>query len=281
MAETIDGPRRAWPGDTAYHLRREVEERGASRSATGTSASRSHRDLANLHAQRAGRSLDTNGPGIVRMSEIRHADRGGDGDGAGSPAPTPLPDQPMIDPTPQRSDKGWPAMKGQDRLPLMNRPSIIRGATAGLAAGLVASFAMNQFQAAIASLSGSHDDAEPATEKAADGVARRVTGHELAAPERRLGAQLAHYGLGAGLGMLYGIAAEFRPGATMGRGAAFGLSVAAALDEAAVPAAGLGPPPWETKIGTHLYSLASHLVFGAACEFTRTNVRALLRPREA
>ena len=147
-------------------------------------------------------------------------------------------------------------------------------------AGLLASFAMDRFQAMVSALSVSDSDAEPATDKTADRISKALTGHELAAPDKPLGGQLVHYTLGAGLGALYGIAAEYRQEVTAGYGTAFGIGVAALLDDAAVPAVGLGNPPWKTSLKTHMYSLASHIVFGAVIEFTRGQVRSTLSASE-
>lgn len=155
---------------------------------------------------------------------------------------------------------------------------LLAGAAAGLVAGVVASFAMDRFQAAVTALSSSDSEEEPTTAKAADAVAQAVAGEEVPEPDKPLAGQLVHYALGTGLGLLYGLAAELRPGVTSGYGTAFGTGVAGLLDEAAVPATGLSDPPWQTDASTHLYTLASHLVFGAVAEFTRRQVRATLDP---
>ena len=157
---------------------------------------------------------------------------------------------------------------------------LLRGATAGLVAGVVASFAMEAGQALAAKLSPSDGgEEEPATAKAADRVAKAVTGAPVPEPDHPLAGQIVHYALGAGLGLAYGIAAEFSPRVTAGYGAGFGLTTAALLDEAAVPAAGLGTPPWSTSPATHAYTIASHLVFGAVAELTRRQVNASLQPQ--
>ena len=160
-----------------------------------------------------------------------------------------------------------------------NMTKVLRGALAGVIAGAVASFAMDRFQAAITMLSSDEgDDQEPATEKAADGVARVVTGHALARPDKPLAGQAIHYALGIGLGAAYGIAAEFLPAVTAGRGAAFGIGTATLLDEAMVPAVGLGEAPWKAGVASNLYSYASHLVFGGATELVRKQVATTLTP---
>lgn len=156
------------------------------------------------------------------------------------------------------------------------RSSLWKGALAGLAAGLVAAAAMDAFQAAVAALLPSDQDGEPATEQAADRVAVVVTGEPIAAGRKPLAGQAVHYALGAALGAAYGAAADYAPIVTTGRGTAFGLGIAALLDETAVPAAGLGDAPWDTPASTHAYTLASHLVFGAVAELTRRLIRRTL-----
>ena len=157
---------------------------------------------------------------------------------------------------------------------------LARGAAAGLVAGVVASFVMEAAQALIGKLSSSEasSDEEPATVKAANRVSKAVTNHDVSEDDRPFAGEIVHYVVGAGLGIAYGIAAEFRPQVTSGYGAGFAVATAGLLDESAVPAAGLGNVPWDTPLTTHLYSLASHLVFGVAAEVTRRQVSAALQP---
>jgi len=159
---------------------------------------------------------------------------------------------------------------------------LLRGALAGLVAGVAASFAMDQFQAALTALSsgGGGDEGkkqEPATQKAADRVGRALTGREPSSARKPLAGQAMHYALGIGLGVTYGIAAELRPSVTAGFGTAFAFGTATLLDEGAVPALGLGQVPWKAELTGHLYSYASHLVFGSTAELVRRQVAATLR----
>ena len=157
---------------------------------------------------------------------------------------------------------------------------LLRGALAGLIAGAASSFAMDRFQAAVTALSPPGDNGdkqEPATQKAADGIARALTGDELPPAEKPLAGQAMHYALGIGLGVAYGIAAEFRPSVTAGFGTAFGACTATLLDEGAVPALGLGQAPWKAGLASNLYGYASHLVFGTTTELVRRHVAGTLR----
>jgi uncharacterized membrane protein YagU involved in acid resistance len=151
-----------------------------------------------------------------------------------------------------------------------------KGAAAGLAAGVVASLAMNEFQALVSSLSSSDQQGEPATQKAADRLSATATGAPVQVSRKPAAGQAVHYSLGAALGLAYGVAAEAEPAVTSGGGTLFGVGVAVLLDEAVVPAVGLGEAPWRTPLSTHAYTLASHLVFGGAAELTRRLARRAL-----
>lgn len=159
------------------------------------------------------------------------------------------------------------------------RPDPLLGAGAGLVAGLVASFAMSQFQkiwGATISEQGSGGDS--ATVKTANKASRTATGRSVEKEEKKEAGEAVHYATGAALGLAYGLAAEFRREVTIGRGTGFGVAVAAVLDEATVPAMGLSDPPWKTPIETHVYGFVSHLVFGLVIETVRRGIRTLDRP---
>ncbi len=102
--------------------------------------------------------------------------------------------------------------------PTDTAPNIWAAAAAGLVAGLAASFVMDRFQAGVAALSSSDSDAEPATEKAADKLSQAVVGHDVPDDRKPLAGQAVHYALGAGLGVVYAVAAEYRPTVTAGYG---------------------------------------------------------------
>jgi putative membrane protein len=126
---------------------------------------------------------------------------------------------------------------------------------------------MERVQSLIQGPSGG--DEESATTKAADRVSEAVTNEPVPKVQKQRAGQLVHYAFGAGLGLLYGALATQWRGLTAGFGALFGLGVALVADEGLVPALRLGPPPTDVSPKTHLYSLASHLVFGASLEAGR------------
>ena len=168
----------------------------------------------------------------------------------------------------------------------MRASNIVRGAVAGAAAGLVASFVMNEFQGlwsavSKAGSSGEEDDdggsdEEPATTKAADMAAEIATGEPVPEPLRKYADPAVHYFTGAMVGLVYGALAEVWPQVTKGGGAAYGGLVAVGLDEGVVPALGLGPGPLETPPATHAYGFSSHFVFGWALEAARRFIRPAL-----
>ncbi len=152
----------------------------------------------------------------------------------------------------------------------MAKPRPLLGLAAGIVAGLVASAAMAAFQAqAEPLLPDAEGEEDPATVKAADKASEAVTGDPVPEPYREQAGMAVHYVTGAVLGGIYGVITEYRPEASAGFGGAYGLATSALLDQAVVPAAGLGPLPDETPLATHAYGAASHLVYGWVLEGVR------------
>ena len=182
-----------------------------------------------------------------------------------------------------------------------NGQDLVKGAVAGLIGGLVASWTMNQFQAAwskaaegfekphgaqsmqpsdaptSAQATGeSKEDQDDATVKAARAISENVFGHELKESEKKPAGAAVHYAFGSATGGLYGAAAEIAPQVTAGLGLPFGAAFWIVADEGAVPLLGLSKGPTEYPISTHAYALASHLVYGLTTEATRRAVRSIL-----
>lgn len=178
---------------------------------------------------------------------------------------------------------------------------VVKGAVAGLVGGLVASWTMNQFQAAwtkaaagfekphgaqsmqpsegsqaAGSSAQQSEDQDDATVKAAKAVSEGVFGHELKESEKRPAGAVVHYAFGSATGGLYGAAAEVAPEVTTGLGLPFGVAFWMVADEAVVPLLGLSKGPTEYPVSTHVYALASHLVYGLTTEVTRRAVRNIL-----
>jgi uncharacterized membrane protein YagU involved in acid resistance len=190
--------------------------------------------------------------------------------------------------------------------------NVWKGLVAGLAAGLVASWTMNQFQAAwtriAAGFEKSHgaqsmqpsegpnpnemsdspgsneatgqsaaekeqqDDATVETAKAIS----KAFGHELKESEKENAGAAVHYAFGTVTGGLYGVMAEVTPQVTTGAGIPFGAAFWLAADEVAVPLLGLAKGPTQYPVSTHVYALTSHLVYGVTAELSRRAVRQVL-----
>jgi len=176
--------------------------------------------------------------------------------------------------------------------------NIWKGIVAGLAGGLIASWTMNQFQAACTRLAenaekphgaqsmqpaeGSKGDGQDtkeqddATVKAAKAISEGVFGHELQESEKRPAGAAVHYAFGTVTGGLYGALAEVVPQVTTATGVPFGAAFWLLADEISVPLLGLSKGPAEYPVSTHAYALASHLVYGATTELSRRAVRQIL-----
>jgi putative membrane protein len=148
-------------------------------------------------------------------------------------------------------------------------PSYFKAAAAGLAAGLVAAGAMELFQRVAGPALGQTGEGDPATVKAADGVAVALTGHHLPDSAKGPAGEAVHFVTGAALGLAYGVLVALAPSLRAGFGTGYGLAANALIDNAAVPAAGLGPKPSESGTATQAYGGLSHVLFGLALEGVR------------
>jgi putative membrane protein len=174
---------------------------------------------------------------------------------------------------------------------------ILRGALAGVIGGVVASWAMNQFQAATAknapakpSASGEgdrqvsrsssqrqqQDGGDDATVKTAQAISRKLFDHDLTACEKKLAGPAVHYGYGALVGGLYGTLAEIWPVVSAGLGIPYAFALFVLGDEAAVPALGLGPPPTQVPVRSHADYLAVHILYGIVLDVVRRVARQIV-----
>lgn len=170
----------------------------------------------------------------------------------------------------------------------------VKGAAAGLVAGLAGTFAMSEFQALWSrvidgyesdSAGGRHDardwqersEDDNANELAAQAVATRTIGRELSDQELSVAAPIVHYVFGSALGAFYGAAAERAPRIGAGTGAGFGAAVWIGADEIAMPLLGLSGDGGQRELELHAQALAAHIVFGVTCELVRRTVRRALR----
>jgi putative membrane protein len=177
--------------------------------------------------------------------------------------------------------------------------NVWKGLVAGLAGGLVASWTMNQFQAAWTKLAensekphgaqsmqpsnGSTGDQtedvneqDDATVETAKVISEKVFGHELQESEKKPAGAAVHYIFGTATGGVYGALAEFSPQVTTAAGLPFGAMFWLLADETAVPLLGLSKGPTAYPLSTHVYAFASHLVYGVTAEVSRRALRQVL-----
>ena len=177
--------------------------------------------------------------------------------------------------------------------------NVWKGLVAGLAGGLVASWTMNQFQAAWTKLTENSEkphgaqsmqpsngstgdqtqdinDQDDATVETAKAISEKVFGHELQESEKKPAGAAVHYVFGTATGGLYGALAEVSPQVTTAAGLPFGAMFWLLADETAVPLLGLSKGPTEYPLSTHVYAFASHLVYGVTAELSRRALRQVL-----
>ena len=180
----------------------------------------------------------------------------------------------------------------------------LKGLTAGVVGGLVASAVMNRFQALWSRLAegeershgaqslqqgspqhgiggelqaeGKDEEEDDAPERLANAISVGIFKHELTERQKDVAGVGFHYAMGATSGALYGAIAEIIPEAKAGFGLPFGAAVWLIADEGILPAAGLSKSPAEYPLSIHAYAFASHLVFGLTTELVRRTVRKAL-----
>jgi len=198
-----------------------------------------------------------------------------------------------------------------------DKANVLKGVVAGLVGGLVASWVMEEFQAAWIKISAELSESkaengtnaynqrnesrqeqdadggdssleqqgqgsngsgaeEPATVKAAEAISEGLLGHRLTKSEKKIAGDAVHYAFGTAVGGLYGGLAEVEPEVSAGVGLPFGTVFWLVADETAVPLLGLSKAPTEYPISTHVYALASHLVYGLTADIVRRGVRSVL-----
>ena len=171
----------------------------------------------------------------------------------------------------------------------MTKRRIWKGLLAGGAAGAAGSLAMDQFQNLWTKLSeqrnrsdesqSDENMSEDATVKAAAKLAE-IAGHRLSQQEKKKAGPIVHYAFGTGMGAFYGALLETGPRQlrrhALLSGLGFGSMLFAGVDEAVVPALKLSGSPAKTPLSSHLYALASHVVYGLTTGAVRKAVRDAL-----
>ena len=176
-----------------------------------------------------------------------------------------------------------------------------RGALAGAAGGLAASYAMTLFLRLLdkagldphahhpqhsverGDRDSAHEEREGGPDDATVEAVERVAcwfGVELSQRAKEIAGPVAHYAFGTAMGALYGALAARDKRVTAGFGLAFGGLVWLIFDELAIPALKLAPPPHRNPLPVHLRGAAAHVVYGPGTELGRRLLsEALERPR--
>lgn len=171
------------------------------------------------------------------------------------------------------------------------RPSLWKGAVAGLAGGLVGTFVKSQAEPLLQTLGESlfppsHDEKE---QPGAD-----VTGHPDRMPpaamaqdatdlvdvtlsrDEKLAAQAGiHWAFGTTSGVAYGVLAEVTD-VEVGYGMPAAAALFAATHGSTLPAAGWQAPPDRLPTAWWVWELGSHLVYGLTVDLVRRGVRQAL-----
>jgi putative membrane protein len=106
--------------------------------------------------------------------------------------------------------------------------------------------------------------------------AEEATGANLSPEAKEAAAGSMHWVFGAVAGGIYGVAAEYRPGATAWHGAAFGLSVNKLMHEGVLPRTGFVAPVEEQPFQERMSEWLTHAVYGLATETARRVLRKRL-----
>lgn len=193
----------------------------------------------------------------------------------------------------QQSSRVPFVISGNDEIEEPRQRELGKAVLAGLAGGLIGSFAMNQFQNAWSKASKAfkkdsaqrsqeksqqqnEQQSEDATMKAAGKIAG-VAGRQLSHVQKAKFGPVVHYSFGTLQGGIYGAVTELagtRGGVVSG--ITFGAALFGLADELAVPALGLSGKPTESPLSSHLYALASHLVYGISTDAVQRGLRAIL-----
>lgn len=167
------------------------------------------------------------------------------------------------------------------------KEQLLKAALTGMIGGLVASWAMNQFQAGMQKVEKellrqpqqpqqSSQDSEDATMKTANRLTRVFTHHELTKEQKKKAGPIVHYAYGALLGGTYGLLGELFPIVRLGAGTTFAAAAWLLGDEIAVPQLGLSESPMKYPASTHAKALAAHLAYGVSLDGAQRALKAVV-----
>ncbi len=179
---------------------------------------------------------------------------------------------------------------------------LISGATAGLIAGVVATWIMDRFQynwwdvaawierwrgpAPVAPVptppveptatAQTTEFSGPSTAKVANWSFRRWKGRDLNAQEKGPAGEIVHYTFGIANAVLFGAVGSLFGSVGIAWGVALGVALFVLIDELGLWAIGLAKGPWNYALSIHAYALAAHVVYGLALGAGYYVVRSVL-----
>jgi uncharacterized membrane protein YagU involved in acid resistance len=155
------------------------------------------------------------------------------------------------------------------------RVSTTNAVAAGLVGGLAGAWAMDQFTRVWNKVvpQSQHDSSRrpplpysqqewDSTSRSAALIAKYAVGRNLTDKERRQGAQIVHFTVGAGGGAIYGAVLGRRNKCVVACGAAFGVVLWVVAEELAMSVLGINDPPQNYSMAMHANSLGEHLAYG-------------------
>ena len=104
--------------------------------------------------------------------------------------------------------------------------------------------------------------AAPGPAHAAAAKAADAAGVSIDDKQKSVAGHTVHYGVGIGVGALYGLLRGMAPSVTTGRGSLYGVAAFILGDEIGTPALGLAKGPLDYPARDHAKSALSHVVFG-------------------
>lgn len=180
---------------------------------------------------------------------------------------------------------------GMRRRRSRNRSRVLKGAVAGAIGGLAGAGAMSLFAFVATRLtrrrealrsdlarlqagqfvSGSAQELD-SIGAAADWVDAHLLRHRASPWQKSVIAAGVHYAAGAGLGAVYGAAAEMAPVVTYGLGVPFAVAESAVVESGLTSAVRWGGPRGYT-VADHLQTAVEHGVYGVTLELVRRSAR--------
>jgi putative membrane protein len=106
--------------------------------------------------------------------------------------------------------------------------------------------------------------------------AQDAAGADFSPTAKQAAAAGMHWVFGAVAGGMYGVVAEYRPGATSWHGAAFGLTVNKLMHDGLLPRTGFVAPKAEQPLQERMSEWVTHAVYGMATETGRRAIRKRL-----